>query len=104
MSILQGTTPKLEITIPEEFPVSTITEIELTFAHKDAKRMIGLAGVVVNSETNTITYSFTETETLALDPKYPLWWQLRIQVPAGIVGTEKKQVSVLDLMSEEQMT
>ena len=100
MSILQGTTPKLEITIPEEFPVSTITEIELTFSHKDTVTKHGLSDVAVNGEMNTLTYSFTQAETLALDPRAPLWWQLRIKVPAGIVGTEKKQESVLDLISE----
>lgn len=101
MSILQGTTPKLEIEIPEEFPVSSIEKVELFFRHQDTRAKYGLSDVTLNAETNTITYNFTESETLAMNPKFPLFWQLRVKVPAGIVGTEKKQVSVLDLMSEE---
>lgn len=101
MSILQGTTPKLEITIPEEFPVSSIEKVELTFSHNGIVTTHGLDDVAVSATANTITYSFTEAETLALDPRAPFWWQLRIKVPAGIVGTEKKQESVLDLLSEE---
>lgn len=100
MSILQGTTPKLEIKIPSDFPVNTIEKVELTFLHNGQKNIVDIDGVVLTAQTNTITYTFTETETLALDPKQPLWWQLRIKVPAGIVGTEKKQESVSDLISE----
>lgn len=67
--ILQGTTPKLVITIPDTCPLSSVTDIELTMAHKCEKVIYGLADVTIDTEENTVTYAFTEAQTLALDPK-----------------------------------
>ena len=103
MEALQGTTPTLEITIPQDIPVSNIIGIELTMRHKASKQKYGLSDVTVDSETNTISYRFAEAQTLALDPDYPLWWQLRVKTASGIVGTDKYQIDVKDLMSEDVM-
>lgn len=99
--ILQGTTPTLVITIPEGIPVSTITAAELTFKHGDALTIHHLPDLDVDTEENSISYAFTEQETLALNPIAPLSWQLRIQTPDGIFGTVQQRISVLDLISQE---
>lgn len=99
--ILQGTTPSLVITIPEEIPVSTITAAELTFKHANTLSIYHLSDLDVDTEENSLTYAFTETETLALNPIAPLSWQLRIQTPDGIFGTIQQRISVLNLISQE---
>ena len=101
--ILQGTTPSLVITIPQDVPVSNIIGIELTFQHKDEKTIKTLSDVSVDSEHNTLTYNFTELETLAMDPKFSLVWQLRVKTSSGIVGTLASAVNVFDLISEAVM-
>lgn len=98
--ILQGTTPKLVITIPVEHMLTAVTEIELTIQHKGTKLLLHLADVTVDTDANTITYAFTEAQTLALDPKEPLLWQLRLKTSNGIVGTLPSEVKVYDLLSE----
>lgn len=104
MSILQGTTPSLVITVPDTVDLSAVTAIELTLTHDNNKHIIDLSGVTVDTTANTITYDFTEAFTLSLDPEKPMKWQLRVKTSAGkILGTPIKTVSVLDLMSEEAM-
>lgn len=99
--ILQGTTPSLVITIPEEIPVSTITAAELTLRQTGAVTILHLEDLVVDAEENTLAKEFTEEETLALNPVAPLSWQLRIKTADGIFGTPQSRISILDLMSQE---
>ena len=98
--ILQGTTRSLVLSIPEEVPVSNILEIELNLSHKGIDSLHGLEDVSVDSEENTLTYNFTQAETLALDPSFSLIWQLRIKTASGIVGTLPSAIKVYDLLSE----
>lgn len=98
--ILQGTTPKLVITIPVEHMLTAVTEIELMLQHKGVKTLLHLSDVTVDTDENTITYAFTEEQTLALDPKEMLYWQLRLKTSSGIVGTLPAAVKVYDLLSE----
>lgn len=102
--ILQGTTPSLTITIPEEIAVSSITAAELAFRHSGTTTLYHLSDLTVDSEANTLTYPFTEAETLALSPTAPLTWQLRIQTADGIFGTAQQRINVLDLISDEALT
>lgn len=101
--ILQGTTPSLVITIPEGIPVSTITAAELAFRHSGEVSLYRLSDLTVDGTANTLTYMFTEQETLALNPTAPLTWQLRIRTPDGIFGTVQQRISVLDLISQEEL-
>lgn len=101
--ILQGTTPQLIITIPETVPLTSVIGVELTISHKDSKNIIGLDDVTVDSENNTITYTFTEAQTLALDPRFPVQWQLRLKTASVIVGTLVQSIKVYDLISEDVM-
>lgn len=102
--ILQGTTPSLTITIPEEISVSSITAAELTFKQSGTVWIYHLSDLSIDAEDNTISKAYTEAETLALNPTAPLFWQLRIQTADGIFGTPQSRINVLDLISEEAIS
>lgn len=99
--ILQGTTPVLTLQIPEEVSVSSVMAAELTIRNNGKTTLYHLPELILDEEENTISKQFTEEETLALNPDSPLNYQLRVKTPSGIYGTEKKQMRVIDLMSEE---
>ena len=100
---LQGTTPKLEIKLPNAVSVDSLIGVELTFKHDGNMSIYGLSDVTPNAVNNTITYNFTEAETLAFNPDEPVYWQARFKTAAGITGTKKAQFSVYDLMSDREM-
>lgn len=102
--ILQGTTPSLTITIPEEISVDEITALELAFKQMASVTLLHMADVSLDAEANSITYSFTQAQTLALIPSAPLMWQLRIQTADGIFGTPQGRLNVLDLISQEALS
>lgn len=102
--ILQGTTPTLTIKIPAEIPVSEIRAIELAFKHGGTVTLRHREELIIDTETNTISRSFSEEETLALNPAQPIFWQLRIETPGGIYGTPGARINVLDLYSDEVLT
>lgn len=99
-NILQGTTPHLIITVPETVPLINATNIELTFQHNGKNHIVYMDGVTIDTDENTITYIFSEAETLALNPAKPLYWQLLIKNLDGIVGTLPETIRVHDLLSE----
>lgn len=100
--ILQGTTPSLEIKIdPEDFSVGDVTVLELTFKCGETWTK-GLSDVTVDADANSFTYHFTQAETLKLDPRKVLYYQLRFKFQDGsVVGTVKERLNIADLMSEE---
>lgn len=102
--ILQGTTPVLTIKIPQEISVSEITALELTFKQAFGVTVLHMADVSLDVSENTISYQFTEAQTLALSPAAPLMWQLRIQTADGIYGTIQQRVNIYDLISQEALT
>lgn len=101
--LLQGTTPKLIITIPAPLDVADVMSLELTFEHLGTKKLVYMDGVTLDTDKNTVTYRFTERETLDMNPKHPLYWQLRIKTQDGIFGTEQESIDVKDLLSEVVM-
>lgn len=104
-SILQGTTPTLTIIIDaDDFAVANVTKLELAMKHNGVVSLYGLDDVTLDSVANSISYSFTEGETLALVPDKPIQFQLRFAfVNGSIVGTKKMTINVSDLISEEVM-
>ena len=102
--ILQGTTPTFEIKIPDDIQTSSITAAELTFRQSGKVWIYHLADLIIDAEENKINKPFTEAETLALNSKVPLSWQLRIQTADGIFGTIEKAINVLNLISEEAIS
>jgi hypothetical protein len=101
-SILQGTTPGLEVPISsEDFLVTDVTSLELKFSQGGEVAVHNLAELTVDAEGNSFTYHFSEAETLALDPSRPLLWQMRFWFEDGnIVGTEQMLLDVADLIGE----
>ena len=101
--ILQGTTPSLEIEIdPNDFAVNDVTVLELAFRNGSTLLLKGLEDVMLDTEHNTITYHFTQAETLALNVKQALEYQCRFKFSdSSVVGTVKARINVRDLMSEE---
>lgn len=104
-SILQGTTPSLMITISaEDFAVTDVQKLELVLQNGSNILKKGLTDVTLDAEANSITYRFTESETLNLRPQNSLTYQLRFQFQDGsIVGTKKASLRVDDLISEAVM-
>ena len=104
-SILQGTTPSLEIKIStDDFLVTEVAALELTFQNTGQPVTHDLSEVTVNADHNSIIYHFSEAETLALSPTVRLVWQARFGFADGsIVGTDKQSISVTDLISEAVM-
>ena len=102
-SILQGTTPTLTIAIdPTDFEVSNVVALEFAIKQKSNVSIYGLSDVVIDAEENTISYTFTETETLALIPDILLSVQLRFMFADGsICGNNRMNFNVNDLISTE---
>ncbi len=104
-SILQGTTPSITFNISEDdFAVTDVTKLELTFSNDGNTVKKALDAVALDAAANSITYTFTESETLQLRPQNALVYQLRFQFQDGsIVGTKKASLRVDDLISEAVM-
>lgn len=105
-SILQGTTPSLEIKIAStDFSVTDVVELEFVFQNGGVTIKKGLSDVSVDAVANSFTYTFTEAETLSLTPSAVLYYQLRFEFADGsIVGTKKASLRVDDLISEAVMS
>lgn len=106
-SILQGTTPTLTVEIdPADLSLADVTELELTFQqHNKEPTIKHLSDCVIDTEANTVTYHFTETETHAFHPSFALKWQMRFVTMDGeVVGTKKAEIDIADLISSEVLT
>lgn len=105
-SILQGTTPTLIITVdPDDLLLSNVVALELTFQQVGDPVYKHMPDVTIDTEANTISYHFTQAETLALIPTRLLNWQIRFALADGnVIGTTAAQISVSDLISDEVMT
>ncbi len=104
--ILQGTTPTLTISIdPDELSLADIEQVELVFSYPGTCLIKTEDEVTIDISANTISYKFSEAETLALPVgSNKLYWQLRLKTSLGvIVGTVKQTISVGDLISTEAM-
>lgn len=106
ISILQGTTPTLTIAVDQnDLLLSEITDLELTFQQVDDPVYKHMSDVTIDTKANTVSYHFTQEETLALIPTRVLNWQIRFKLPDGnVVGTPIAQISVSDLISNEVLT
>ena len=95
-NLLQGTTPYLVIDFAETgLDVSDFSAAELTLKTNINKRTYDLSAMVVDSEENTLTYHFSEADTLALSATAPAYWQIYVKVGAEIFGTEAEQLKIL---------
>lgn len=104
--ILQGTTPTLVIELnKEDVLLDSIDQIELVFHQVGQAFTVKTKDdCVLNAEDNTVSYRFTEEETLAMKPGKPLFYQMRMKTDAGtILGTEKAEIDILNLMRDAVM-
>lgn len=105
-SILQGTTPTITIAIdPTDFSVSDIVALEFTTKQKSNISVYNLQDVTLDPAANTVSYTFTQAETLAFIPDVLLSVQLRFMFADGsIVGTNRMNFNINDLISSEVLT
>ena len=81
MAILQGTTPLF--VIPFEgtgISVSDFDKAELTLTQKGQKVTHYLNEMLADPEENTLSYHFSEAETLALQKNESMMWQLQSRI------------------------
>ena len=98
-SIMQGTTPSITITIdPEDFQLSNVTKIELYVKNGGTLTTYTAEDLTVDTEANTITLTFSEAETAALNPKKFLTVQGRFWLGSSVVGINKLTFGVADMM------
>lgn len=98
-SIMQGTTPSLTITIdPEDLLLSAVTVIELYVRNGKTTTTYTMDDLTIDIEANTITKVFTEEETAALDPKKNVVIQGRFWAGDAVIGINKINIGVADMM------
>lgn len=98
-NIMQGTTPSITIHIdPEDFLLSAVTKIELYVKNGGTLTTYTADDLTVDTEANTITKTFSEAETAALNPKKFLTVQGRFWLGSSVVGINKLTFGVADMM------
>lgn len=70
VTIVRGTTPLFSVdfsNIPDypNFNINGITSVSLIFKRRSGKIEKGLSDLIVDGNTNTLSYHFTQEETLA---------------------------------------
>lgn len=95
-SILQGTTPTLTLEFePADLSVANIVGLEFAVKQQKTVAVYGLSDVTLDTEENSISYTFSEEETLAFIPDCFLFVQARMILSDGnIVGTEQISFNV----------
>ena len=98
-SIMQGTTPSITITInPDDFLLSSVTKVELYVQNGVTLTTYTADDLIVNTEANTITLTFSEEETAAMNPKKFLTVQGRFWIDTSVVGINKLTFVVADMI------
>ena len=98
-AIMQGTTPSITITIdPDDFLLSNVTKIELYVKNGGTLTTYTAEDLTVDTEANTITLTFSETETAAMNPKRFVTVQGRFWLGSSVVGINKITFGVSDMM------
>ena len=102
--ILQGTTPTINFDFSDSgISVGDITAAELTVVSKATKITHALSDLSVDSVNGTISYTFTEAETLALDFNSNAFYQLYVEADGVIFGTKKAPVDIFQKIKGEAM-
>jgi len=96
--IMQGTTPSVTITInTDDFLLSNVTKMELYVRNGSNLTTYTADDLDIDTDANTITKTFTEAETAALDPKKNVVIQGRFWLGNAIVGINKISYGVSDM-------
>ena len=97
--IMQGTTPSVMITInPDDFLLSNVTKMELYVRNGSSLKTYTADDLDIDTIANTITKTFTEAETAALDSKKNVVIQGRFWLGNAVVGIKKISYGVDDMM------
>ena len=100
--ILQGTTPIVRLTLPSSVEYAYIAALEFIVKSGGTTIEKGLSDMTYDSASNRISYTFTQTETLALEANTFAYMQLRFKtMDDAVYGTKVKKVFCRDLMSED---
>ena len=98
-AIMQGTTPSITVHIdPEDFLLSAVTKMELYVKNGGTLTTYTADDLTIDTDANTLTRTFTEGETAALNPKRYLTIQGRFWLGSAIVGINKLTFDVADMM------
>lgn len=96
--IMQGTTPSVTIHIsPDDFLLSNVTKMELYVKNGSNITTYMADDLDIDTDANSITKTFTEAETAALDPKKNVVIQGRFWLGNAIVGINKISYGVSDM-------
>ena len=97
--IMQGTTPSVTIHIsPDDFLLSNVTKMELYVRNGSNLKTYTADDLDIDTDENSITKTFTEAETAALDPKKNVVIQGRFWLGNAVVGINKISYGVGDMM------
>ena len=98
-AIMQGTTPSITITIsPDNFLLSSVTKMEMYVRNGGTLTTYTADNLTVDTEANSITLTFSEAETAAMNPKKFLTVQGRFWLGTSVVGINKLTFGVADMM------
>lgn len=98
-AIMQGTTPSITITIsPDDFLLSSVTKMEMYVRNGGTLTTYTADDLTVDTEANSITLTFSEAETAAMNPKKFLTVQGRFWLGTSVVGINKLTFGVADMM------
>ncbi len=98
-AIMQGTTPSITITIdPDDFQLSNVTKIELYVKNGGTLTTYTAEDLTIDTEANTVTLTFSEAETAAMNPKRFVTVQGRFWLGSSVVGINKITFGVADMM------
>ena len=96
-SILQGTTPVLEIPFSDSgFSVTDISEAQLTFRISGSVYTHTLSELEVDESGETLLYHFGERETMAFAAGETLTWQLYVKVNGEVYGTKESALGIIE--------
>lgn len=102
--LLQGTTPYLLMGFDGTgLDVADITAAELTIASGRQKFTKALADMTADTSENTLSYHFTESETLLLSTTAAVSWQLFVSVDGEIYGTKAERLAIFEKKKGEAM-
>ena len=102
--ILRGTTTPVKIKpiVDDTFDFSSVDGLELTFKQGKLLLIKGLQDCILDTEEGSVTYHFTEAETLEFNGSKdapPVQVQLRFLIGEEIVGTGEGIIRFKDLLS-----
>jgi len=101
--ILRGTTPHLTIKLkPQDLTVDQIDALEWCFKQGKIILKKGLNDCIVDTELNTVTYHFLESETLMFGTDSSVKFQLRFKVGNELIGTKEAKLTFTELLSNSE--